>query len=129
MSRTNQVCITCAQRDTCQYYNPNRTLCVPVMTGQEMQVELIKSQEEVNALRQEVAEMNKEREFWQQIRIQAAIAAMQGMIVSDAYANTEIANSYTGEKKRVKWDENKIAKAAIAHADALVEKLKKGGEQ
>lgn len=66
--------------------------------------------------------------YWQQVRIQAAIAAMQGMIVSDAYANIEIANSYTGEKKRVKWDENKIAKAAIAHADALIAELKKGGQ-
>lgn len=97
------------------------------MTEQEMQFELMKSIEKANELRQEVSSMNKEREFWQQVRIQAAIAAMQGMIVSDAYANIEIANSYTGEKKRVKWDENKIAKAAIAHADALVEELKKGG--
>ena len=62
---------------------------------------------------------------WQHYRIQAAIAAMQGMIVSDAYANTEIANSYTGEKKRVKWGENKIAKAAIAHADALIAEIKR----
>ena len=30
MSKTNQVCITCAQRDICQYYDPNRTFCVPV---------------------------------------------------------------------------------------------------
>ena len=70
-------------------------------------------------------EFPEDRFDWQQVRIQAAIAAMQGMIVSDAYANTEISNSYTGEKKRVKWDENKIAKAAIAHADALVAELKK----
>ena len=65
---------------------------------------------------------------WLRDKIKAS--DMQGMIVSDAYANTEIANSYTGEKKRVKWDENKIAKVAIAHADALIKELqKKGGEE
>lgn len=64
---------------------------------------------------------------WQQVRIDAAIASMQGMIISDAYAGTEIANSYTGEKRHVKWDENKIAKAAVAHADALVAELQKKG--
>lgn len=99
------------------------------MTEQEMQFELMKSQDKVNELRQEVASMNKEREYWQQVRIRVAIAAMQGMIISDAYANTEIANSYTGEKKRVKWDESKIAKAAVAHADALIAELQERRER
>jgi len=61
---------------------------------------------------------------WQHYHIQAAISAMQGMIISDAYSKTEVANDYTGEKRRVKWDENKIAKAAITHADALMAELK-----
>ena len=64
---------------------------------------------------------------WNQVRIQAAIAAMQGMIISDVYADIEISNQMTYEKSRKKWDNIKIAKAAVAHADALVAELKKGG--
>ena len=50
------------------------------MSEQEMQMKLALEQGKVEALRQEVAEMNKEREFWQQVRIQAAIAAMKAFI-------------------------------------------------
>ena len=107
MSKTNQVCITCAQRDTCQYYNPNRTICVPVMTEQEMQFELMKSQEKVNALRQEVAAMNKECEYWQHYRIQAAIAVMQG--ITPEWGNNA--------KQYAEW--------AVQVADALVAELQK----
>ena len=66
---------------------------------------------------------------WNQVRIQAAIAAMQGMIISDVYADIEIRNQMTYEKSRKKWDNIKIAKAAVAHADALVAELKKREEQ
>lgn len=98
------------------------------MSEQEMQMKLASQQEKIKALRQEVAEMNKEREFWKHYRIQAAIAAMQGMIISDAYADTKIVNNMTYETSRTKWDNIKIAKAAVAHADALIEELKKGWE-
>ena len=121
MSKTNQVCITCAQRDTCQYYSPNRTICVPVMTEQEMQFELVKSQEEVNALRQEVAEMNKEREFWQQVHIQAAIAAMQGMLSNPAHQKVQ---SESGEPFGYFYAMN-----AIMCADVLIAELQKKGGQ
>ena len=114
MSRTNQVCITCTQRDTCQYYSLNRTICVPVMTEQEMQFELVKSQEEVNALRQEVAEMNKEREFWQQVHIQASIAAMQAEL-----SNPNNKFMMCEDKRAI------IVRRAVGYGDALTAELKK----
>ena len=81
------------------------------MTEQEMQFELMKSQDKVNALRQEVASMNKECEFWQKARIQAAIAAMQAFIGVPQMPFGHIA----GE--------------AVKIADALVTELqKKGGD-
>lgn len=32
-----KICITCTQRDTCQYYDPNRTICVPVKVSDYVQ--------------------------------------------------------------------------------------------
>lgn len=125
MSNTNQICITCTQRDTCQYYDPNRTICVPIMTEQEMQFELMKSQEKVNALRQEVAEMNKEREYWQHYRIQASIAAMQGLISGGIYTSSTIRLA----KERGQSGTEFIAQMATEFADDLIAELqKKGGK-
>lgn len=76
-------------------------------------VELMKSQEKVKALRQEVAEINKEREYWQQVRIQAAISAMP-IVADDGY--------------NVRNEQHLIAKYAVELADALVAELRKGGE-
>ena len=81
------------------------------MTEQEMQFELMKSQEKVNALRQEVAEMNKEQEYWQQVRIQASIAAMN--IVKGAY--------------NIHNDVERFVHHSVRIADALIAELKKGG--
>ena len=83
------------------------------MTEQEMQFKLMKSQEKVKALRQEVAEINKEREYWQQVHIQASIAAMS-IVADDGY--------------NVRNEQHLIAKYAVELADALVEELKKGGQ-
>ena len=80
------------------------------MTEQDMQLQIAREQGKVNALRQEVAEMNKEREYWQQVRIQAAIAAMQ--TVDDHVSTVE-----------------ELAARCVRYADALVAELKKGGEQ
>ena len=68
MSNTNQVCITCTQRDSCQYYDPNRTLCAPVKVSDYGQF--------AGSLKQSTVD-------WQHYRIQAAIAAMD--IVKSAY--------------------------------------------
>lgn len=67
MSNTNQVCITCTQRDACQYYDPNRTICVPVKVSDYGQF--------AGSLQPTID--------WQHYRIDAAIAAMN--IVKGAY--------------------------------------------
>ena len=83
------------------------------MSEQEMQMKLASQQEKVNALRQEVGEMNKEREYWQQVRIQASIAAMG--VVKGAY--------------NVHNDMERLVHHAVRMADALVAELQKKGEK
>ena len=78
------------------------------MTEQEMQMKLVSQQEKIKALRQDVAEMNKEREFWQQARIQAAIAAMG--IVKGAY--------------NIHDDIEQLVYHLVRIADALIKELK-----
>lgn len=80
------------------------------MSEQEMQFELMKSQEKVNALRQGVAAMNKEREDWRHYRIQAAIAVLQG--ITPEWGNNA--------KQYAEW--------AVQVADALVEELKRSDD-
>lgn len=75
-----------------------------------MQMKLASQQEKVNALRQEVAEMNKEREYWQRVRIQASITAMN--IVKGAY--------------NIHNDVERLVHHSVRIADALVAELKKG---
>ena len=94
MSKTNQVCITCTQRDTCQYYDPNRTLCVPVKVSDYVQF--------AGSLQPTID--------WQQVRINAAIAAMQGMLIGDtaphdaalSISAVELADALVAELKRIK---------------------------
>lgn len=81
--------------------------------GIQMPVQLQKINEPVN---------------WQQVRIQAAIAAMQGMVISDAYCSEEpVGPAY--QIKRRKWPPARIAQEAVAYADFLIAELKKGGEE
>lgn len=81
------------------------------MTEQDMQLQIAIEQGKVNALRQEVAEMNEEREHWNQVRIQASIAAMQTV---DDHVSTV----------------DELAERCVRYADALVAELqKKGGKQ
>lgn len=67
---------------------------------------------DLNVLRQEVAEMNKEREYWQHYRIQAAIAAMD--IVNGAY--------------NIHNDMERLVRHSVKLADALVAELKRSGD-
>ena len=89
------------------------------MSEQEMQMKLASQQWKVEALRQEVAEMNKEREYWQQARIQAAIAAMQSYI-SDGERMALVSKKFDYEDKAIS---KFIAKGAVMYADALIEEL------
>ena len=63
MSKTNQVCVACTQRDTCQYYDPNRTICVPVNVSDYGQF--------AGSLQPTID--------WQHYRIQASIQALGGL--------------------------------------------------
>lgn len=51
---------------------------------------------------------------WQQVRIQAAIAAMQGMMAD-----------ITPERFTIRINEKAVAKASVEYADALIEELKR----
>lgn len=84
-----------------------------------MQFELMKSQEKVNELRQEVASMNKEQEYWQQVCTQAAIAAMQGQL-----ANHVLTENMIESVEDVANFPKVVANASVRFADALVAELK-----
>jgi hypothetical protein len=65
---------------------------------------------------------------WQHYRIQASIAAMQGMVISDGYCSEEpVGPSY--QIKRRKWPPARIAQEAVAYADFLIAELQKKGAQ
>lgn len=80
-------------------------------TERERQLELELEQVKTENLRHEVAKMNKEQEYWQQVRIRAAIAAMQGMLIGDT-APHDVALSIS----------------AVELADALIEELKRSDD-
>ena len=93
------------------------------MSEQEMQMKLASQQGKVEALRQEVAEMNKEREFWQQVRIQFV-----GKIASAIISNYEFYAQGIAEEceKSGKSRPEMVAQMSLEIADALVAELKKG---
>lgn len=94
------------------------------MTEQERQFDLATKQGQVEALRQEVAEMNRERESWNHYRNQAAIAAMQGMLTNpQTFEQLDHDERYQnirgGDKTQL------IAIASVMYADALIAELQK----
>lgn len=84
-------------------------------------MKLASQQEKIKELRQEVAEMNKEREYWQQARIQAAIAAMQGMLANPKHHDIQVESGVPFSKF--------YAINAVVCADALIAELQKKGGQ
>lgn len=104
MSNTNQICITCTQRDTCQYYGPNRTICVPVNVSDYGQF--------AGSLQPTID--------WQHYRIKAAIAAMQGMLANPEHHKIQVESGVPFS--------NFYAVNARLCADALVAELKKEQE-
>lgn len=105
MSKTNQVCITCTQKDSCQYYDPNRTNCVPLKVSDYGQF--------AGSLQTTID--------WRHYRIQAAIAAMQGMLANPKHHDVQVESGVPFS--------NFYAINAVMYADALIEELKKGGGQ
>lgn len=66
---------------------------------------------------------------WNQVRIQASIAAMQGMMASEFYCTIKTRNGSSYTKYREKWDVRQITKEAVNYADALVAELQKKGDK
>lgn len=92
------------------------------MSEQEMQMKIASQQEKIRALRQEIAEMNKEREFWQHYRIQTAIAAMQGMLANPEHHKTQIESG-------VPYSYFYAVNAVMCADDLIAELQKKGGQE
>lgn len=63
-----------------------------------------------------------EQTNWEQVRIQAAIAAMQGIL-----ANKYIAGRFTDgySTRETTMSEKRLSYESVAYADALIEELKK----
>lgn len=76
-------------------------------TERELQLELELEQVKAENLRHEVAKINKEQEYWQQVHIQAAIEFAAQILGNLGGAPTS------------------IAKDAVDYADALVAELKR----
>ena len=92
------------------------------MTEQEMQFKLMKSKEKVNALRQEVADLNKAREYRHQVRIQFV-----GQIASAIIGNYEFYSQGIAKecKRSGKSRPEMIAQMSLEITDALIEGLEK----
>ena len=82
-------------------------------TEREQQLELDLEQAKLENLRREVADTNKEDEFWQQVRIDASV---------------KLTRALSEKMLGAGYSERQIAKQAVELADALVEELKKGGQ-
>ena len=66
---------------------------------------------------------------WNQVRIQAAIAAMNGQLANDESVKQMIETlDYTSLPDKTKAYMNLVAQSSVMLADALVAELKKGGE-
>lgn len=110
MSNTNQICITCTQRDICQYYDQNRTICVPVKESDYRQF--------AGSLQPTID--------WQHYRIQASIAAMQGQLANDESVKQMIETlDYASLPDKTKAYMNLVAQSSVMLADALISELQK----
>lgn len=85
-----------------------------IKTARERQLELELEQAKAENLRQEVAKMNKEQEYWQQVRIDAAVK------LTCALSEKMLGSGYS---------EQQVAKQAVKLTDALVAELQKKGGQ
>jgi ribosomal protein L32E len=81
-------------------------------TERQLQLELDLEQAKAENLRQEVAKMNKEQEYWQQVYIDAAVK------LTCALSEKMLGAGYS---------EKQIVKQVVKLTNELVEELKKGG--
>ena len=89
--------------------------------------EYLEFEQDPSSSKLETCDQVYEERYWQEVRVRAAIAAMQGTITilsnSDRYAFHEIVvEGFGGHEKTYP---NEITEFAVACADALVEQLKK----
>lgn len=89
-------------------------------TERERQLELELEQVKTENLRHEVAKMNKEQEYWEQVRINAAMYAMQGQL-----ANQVLTENMIESVENVANFPKVVANASVRFADALVAELKR----
>ena len=83
-------------------------------TEREQQLELELEQAKAENLRQEVAKMNKEQEYWQQVRIDAAVK------LTCALSEKMLGAGYS---------EQQIVKQVVKLTDTLIVELQKKGGQ
>lgn len=76
-------------------------------------------------MRQQPIQLVSHDAFWQQIRIQAAIAAMKSYI-SDGERMVLVSKKFDYDDKIIS---KFIAEGAVMYADALIKELKEGGEE
>lgn len=74
----------------------------------------------LNMRQQQPVQLATQEAYWQQVRIQAAIAAMQGMLANPAHHKVQVESGVPFS--------NFYAINAVMCADALIEELKKGGQ-
>ena len=111
MSKTNQVCVCCEARYECAYYDTRRTVCEKWLNCEKVNSKDACALPQPTPIR--LVEPVKTTTDWQQVRIQFIGAALTGLLANpDSILNRE-----------------SIAEASIKIADALVAKLKKGGEE
>lgn len=110
----NKVCEICGKEkplsEFSKSYKNRCKECVAEMTRENRRAE--KEFKEIRQIKKELG-WDKDDIDWQQVRIQAAISAMQGM-----YSNKEF--------DTLSFD--RIAQKAVNQADALIAELKKKGE-
>ena len=107
MSKTNQVCICCEARDNCPYYDSRRTVCVPVKCTDWEGFSTIQDTTD-----------------WQYYRIQASIAAMQGLISGGIYTSSTIRLAQERGQSGTEF----IAQMTTEFADDLIAELQKKKE-
>lgn len=78
----------------------------------------------LNMGQQEPVELATQEAYWQHYRIQASIAAMQAHI-SDGERMALVSKKFDYDDKVIS---KFIADGAVMYADALIEELKKGGQ-
>lgn len=69
--------------------------------------------------------MSSDKVNWKQVRADAAIAAMQGIIANSHHKDYRVQENYSSYNSWRKEYPNEIAETAVVFADALIAELKR----